>query len=259
MSNNALQRVVVRTESNAADRVHAPVPTGLPVRDCPVCLGRQLRIRGHNLTQCPRCSHVFQSDLAVTAVYDSVYAHQYDNRPHLEMSRLRWEFIQQALQLPADSRVLDVGYGNGSFLKHVQSDGMRIFGIDLHGEDFGVPEVDYGTEQEFDLICFFDSLEHFGTFERPLSLRTRYAVVSIPNAPDFLLTGPQAWRHYKPGEHLHYFAPASLDRLMARWGMRRLASGHPEDAIRGKLTVGDRTLDNIYTAIYGCESGRSPT
>jgi len=191
-------------------------------------------------------------------VYDASYAHQYDHRPHEDMSRLRWEFIQQHLTLHKGSKVLDIGYGNGAFLKHARRAGMEIFGIDLHGEDFGIPEVSYSTPIHFDLACFFDSIEHFPEFDEVLRLNADHVVLSIPDPPEFLLSQPQRWRHYKPGEHLHYFSRASLDLLVHRWGLtRKVTEGHPEDAIRGKLTIDGRTYDNIYTAIYSRNEDRT--
>ena len=204
-----------------------------------------------NLSRCLACHHVFQTDLTVTVSYDADYAHQYDSRPVKEMSSLRWDFIQSYLSLTQGSHVLDVGYGNGAFLKRARGAGMAISGIDLHTEDFGIPVVDLKTRLQFDLICFFDSLEHFPALAPLLSLCSRHVVVSIPETPGFVLEQPKRWRHYKPGEHLHYFSHGSLDAFMSNWGFpRKLAEGYPEDRIRGKLSVNGNTYDNIYTAIY---------
>jgi len=52
--------------------------------------------------------------------------------------------------------------------------------IDVHGEDFGVPTVDVDTTIVFDLICFFDSLEHFPQFDALSGLRAANAIVSLP-------------------------------------------------------------------------------
>jgi hypothetical protein len=230
---------------------HADLAPGTALDTCPVCDGNGTSRADHNITLCKGCGHVFQSDLQISMVYDAEYAHQYDHRPHEEMSRLRWEFIQQHLSLPPGSKILDVGYGNGAFLKFAGRAGMKTFGIDLHGEDFGIHEVTYSSPIEFDLACFFDSIEHFPDFAEIFQLRTRYAVVSIPETPDFLLSQPHRWRHFKPGEHLHYFSRASLDLLFRQWGLTtKLASGHPEDALRGKLSIDGRMYDNIYTSIY---------
>lgn len=218
---------------------------------CPVCRAASELRAPHGVSFCPACAHVFQTDLTVTVQYDAQYAHQYDSRPVKEMSELRWNFIQSNLKLPAGSRVLDVGYGNGAFLKRAREADMRIFGLDVHKEDFGIPVVDFDTPQDYDLVCFFDSLEHFPDFAPILRLGTQNVIVSIPCTPDFILTEPTKWRHFKPGEHLHYFSPSSLDLFMRNWGFpKRAAQGHPEDALRGKLTVDGRRYDNIYTAIY---------
>jgi SAM-dependent methyltransferase len=235
-----------------AQCAEAPCDGGiaLPVR-CPVCDASDISQPRCNLSLCRRCQHIFQTDLVVSAVYDAAYAHQYDLRPHKQMSALRWSFIQRWLALAAGSRILDIGYGNGSLLKHARQCGMEVYGLDVHSEDFGIPTVSYRTTRTFDLVCFFDSLEHFAGFDPLFGLRTSNIVVSLPAPPDFLLESPQHWRHYKPGEHLHHFSPESLDFLMGKWGLRRkVASGFPEDALRGKWTFGQRVYDNIYTAIY---------
>jgi hypothetical protein len=135
---------------------------------------------------------------------------------------------------------------------------MDIFGIDVHGEDFGIPEASYNSPIDYDLVCFFDSIEHFAAFDEIFGLSTRHVVASVPDPPELLLSEPRLWRHYKPGEHLHYFSRDSLDLLIHRWGLAyKIADGHPEDAIRGKLTIDGRTYDNIYTAIYSRDCAHS--
>ncbi len=218
---------------------------------CPICKSECCPILDYNLSQCRVCDHVFQTDLHVSVAYDANYAHQYDFRPAKEMSNLRWDFIQRELKLGSDSRVLDIGYGNGAFLKRAQEARMQIFGIDVHTEDFGIPVVNFDTPQVYDLVCFFDSIEHFPDFSPIYKLNAHNVIVSIPNTPNIILTEPRKWRHFKPGEHLHYFSRTSLDSFMRRWGFPvKLAEGYPEDGLRGKLVIDGATLDNIYTAIY---------
>src|SRR5277367_1969417 len=180
-------RVASASDSREAISLQEAVSRQGPSR-CPACRESHIARGRYNLAVCDGCRHVFQSDLHVSMVYDADYAHQYDHRPHEAMSRIRWEFIQQHLGLPQGSKVLDIGYGNGAFLKLAQREGMDIFGIDLHGEDFGVPEVDYDTTIDFDLICFFDSIEHLPEFDLIYGLNARNVIVSIPDPPDFLLS-----------------------------------------------------------------------
>ena len=196
--------------------------------------------------------------MTVSVSYDADYARQYDTRPVKAMSEVRWNFIQAHLNLPVNSRVLDIGYGNGAFLKHARTAGMKIYGIDIHSENFGIPNVDFDTSLAFDLICFFDSLEHFSDFSPILKLNSRHAIISMPNTPSFVLSRPQAWRHFKPGEHLHYFSRKSLDTFMGYWGFpHKVADGYPEDELRGKLFFGQEIADNIYTALYARASTSS--
>jgi hypothetical protein len=218
---------------------------------CPVCFAAGRSVPEHNLTECLSCGHVFQTDLNITARYDAAYAHQYDKFPSKAMSRVRWDFISSFLDLPVGSKILDVGYGNGAFLKHADAMGLDIYGIDVHSEDFGIPVVGFDHPLHYDLISFFDSLEHFADFAQIFKLRSRNVIISLPLTPDLLLTAPHRWRHFKPGEHIHYFSPHSLDLFMRRWGFsRRITQGFPEDALRGKLLIDDKELDNIYSAIY---------
>jgi hypothetical protein len=128
---------------------------------------------------------------------------------------------------------------------------MDIYGIDLHCEDFDIPVVGFDCKVEFDLISLFDSLEHFPDFAPVRKMRAQNVIVSIPNTPSILLSTPRSWRHFKPGEHLHYFSVTSLDIFMGSWGFpRKLVEGYPEDELRGKLSIRGGTMNNIYTAIY---------
>ena len=239
-----LDSTVWRAGSDSAGTVHNDSQSTDPGASCPVCQTFCQESEQANLTRCPTCRHVFQTDLAVTVSYDATYAHQYDSRPVKEMSDLRWDFIESSLHLPKGSRVLDIGYGNGAFLKRARAAGMDIYGIDLHTEDFGIPVVDFETELSFDLICFFDSIEHFPSFAPLRKLISRNVIVSIPETPDFILRAPRQWRHYKPGEHLHYFSHDSLDLFMSKWGFSgKAAQGYPEDGIRGKLMIDGKTYE----------------
>lgn len=218
---------------------------------CPACDEAQaLDLKG-NLSLCIVCGHLWQSDRQITTVYDGHYAHQYDTKPVRRMSDIRWNFIQSNLSLPLQSKVLDIGYGNGAFLKCAQAAGMTIYGIDVHQENFGIPTIDFDTDIKFDLICFFDSIEHFVDFDKILDLDAKFVIVSLPYRPRNLLQSPSAWRHFKPGEHLHYFSEDSLKRLMDRWGFpNRVCCGFPEDFLRGKILLKGRWLGNIYTSIF---------
>ncbi len=128
---------------------------------CPVCAAECTAHTVQNLTACLACDHIFQTDLTITVSYDGTYARQYDHRPVREMSEVRWRFIQSHLALPINSKVLDIGYGNGAFLKRAREAGMEVYGIDVHTEDFGIPTTTFDTNLHFDLVCFFELVGAF--------------------------------------------------------------------------------------------------
>lgn len=148
------------------------------------------------------------------------------------MSCLRVGFVKGMIP---EGKLLDVGFGTGAFIKTAQKAGFDAYGYDLHEEDCGVRRASLNGGNEWDVVTFFDSLEHFTDFQaiRDLALRARLVVVSVPKTPEDLLWN-RDWRHYKPGEHLHYFCERSLATLFSP--MRVLAVSDLEDTLRGKLS-----------------------
>lgn len=222
---------------------------------CPICNSFDTLECSHKLSFCCNCNHTFQTDLKVTKVYDDAYIRPYNALHTEEMSKVRWDFIDEILELDPGSKILDIGYGNGAFLKYVQKLGMDVYGIDVHGQDYGIKEVTYDVDIEYDLVCFFDSLEHLPSFSPLFQLNMKNMVVSIPFVPPFFLGSPLSWKHYKPGEHLHYFSPNSLSYLVSllggKYSLELMEDGFPEDDLRGKFyTFGGNVYDNIYTTVF---------
>lgn len=138
--------------------------------------------------------------------------------------------------------LLDVGYGNGSFVKLASSSGYDAFGKEIHGlsDRYGVREADYDSK-EWDVVTFFDSLEHMDSFSTIRKLRSKIIIVSTPLRPD---TFPDdlRWKHWKPGEHLHYFDAIGILRLWPP--KKKLAESNIEDIIRKSLN-GDKNILTI--------------
>ena len=209
---------------------------------CPVCAQSSTEDCG-DLRGCRACGHVFQHPPIVTARYDAKYVGRYDSYPTEGISLLRLGLLEGYVR---GGRLLDVGYGNGAFVRVGEAAGFDAFGYDVHGHDFGVAEVDIHTDSsQWDVVTFFDSLEHFSDLDevRGLLSRTRFVMISVPQRPvDF--PANRAWRHYRPGEHLHYFSQASLQRFFRR---PLLAASNLEDVIR-RPELG---RPNILTCLFG--------
>jgi len=188
---------------------------------CPICQSPVLE-SFDDLRRCARCAHVFQHPPVVTARYDAAYVATYDRYPSDRMSLLRVGFLKA---FAPSGRLLDIGYGNGAFIREAEAAGFEAFGFDVHGVPRGVREIDLARDRStWDVVTCFDSLEHVADFAplRSLWRRARLALVSAPLTPS-RFPSDRGWKHYKAGEHLHYFSPASLARRgkSAEFGHRR--------------------------------------
>ncbi len=212
-------------------------------KSCPVC-GAGAQVRGP-VSFCHCCDHAFQTDLAVRVKYDQDYVDsRYGSYPTTDiMSFLRAGFLRAYVPPGA---LLDVGYGNGAFARAAEKCGYTVAGVDVHGHDYGVTEHALSSPQHYQVVTFFDSLEHFQDLEavRELLGRTNYAMVSFPCRPRWF-PSDLSWKHYRPGEHLHYFSSLSILRLFSRFHL--LSDSDLEDSIRGKL---ERSEQNIQTMVF---------
>jgi SAM-dependent methyltransferase len=180
--------------------------------------------------------------------YDENYMQYYtsmDNR----MSKLRYDLIYK--NIGSFKSVLDVGYGDGNFLQYCFNHDKECYGNDISNYPLpqGINFVEDASSLKFDVITFFDSLEH-----RPepdllpflKSLKTDYLVVSLPWCHEFM--GPsyfKEWKHRKPNEHFHHFDYYGLINLFDNAGFKTIHMCNAEDEIRKPVNY----LPNILTII----------
>lgn len=165
------------------------------------------------------------------------------------MAMLRLGFIQAQIGREIDN-VVDVGYGDGSFLKACAEAGAFACGYDISEYPLpdGVERAQSLRKNRWQVVTFFDSLEHFEDISFVRDLVTQFIVITAPEchwdqgAEKFKL-----WKHRRPGEHLHHFNRYSLTRFMDAMGYEVVAVDNIEDAIRGE---GDGGLSNTFTAIF---------
>lgn len=218
--------------------------------NCPVCdtvnFTRNNIVDGPVMAHCSACQHIWQDPPEVSAIYDKKYVDErYEKYSTVEaMNHLRLGHLMGHV---GDGRILDVGYGNGGFLKLAAKAGFETFGNDVHAADFGITEHPLISPETYAAVTFFDSLEHFSDLEpvRNLVERADVVIVSMPLPPS---TFPEnrEWRHYRPGEHLHYFCPMSLSRFMHATHAC-VGVSHMEDVIRKPQ---DGLKHNIFTSVF---------
>jgi len=146
------------------------------------------------------------------------------------------------------NNILDVGYGNGDFLKVAKNKIPNCFGFEVN--DYLIPEECFPVtdiyEKEYDVVCFFDVLEHFENIYEVKQLKTKYIYISVPECHNFSDEWFLQWKHRRPDEHLWHFNLNSLSSFMSEIGFELISSSNLEDTIRKPI---DKNT-NILTAIF---------
>jgi len=189
--------------------------------------------------------------------------HQIDKKPFIKdygeernkygetshnLSYLRLGFIMASIpEIETYDSILDVGFGNGDFLRVCKNQFSIRGGYDLFYDYLPADchKEESLMDSKYDIITFFDSLEHFDN-ERILDkLQCEYVVISVPNcidpANDEWFTN---WKHRRPDEHLHHFNEYSLSNLLQHQGYQIIKISYFEDIIRKSTEK-----NNILTVI----------
>jgi len=149
------------------------------------------------------------------------------------ISFLRYGFLLGAIQETPES-ILDVGYGNGSFLKICKNSIKSCYGNDISG--YPLPEnvnfVDDITKDYYDVISFFDVLEHFEDIDIVSKLKCKYIYISVPNCHFFNKEWFWSWKHRRPDEHLWHFNIDSITSFFKKHNFDLISSSNVEDIIR---------------------------
>ena len=169
-------------------------------------------------------------------IYSVEYSDYYNRIPSKAMSELRYNVINK--YITDFSSICDFGYGNGDFISYCHSKGHKSFAYDI--SDYPCPE---GIERiydiskfSFDVISFFDSIEHI--IDEDLigflkSLDTKHVIISVPWFHESL--GKEwfmNWKHRKENEHFHHFDSNGLINLLIKSDFKILHVGNDEDVIR---------------------------
>lgn len=166
----------------------------------------------------------------------------------LRMGYLRLGYILGTIQSPIN-KILDVGYGNGDFLKVATEIIPNCFGSDVSNE-YNLPTkctyINDIYSKKFDVVCFFDVLEHFDNIYDIKNLKTDYIVISLPHCHYISDEWFSKWKHRKPDEHLWHFNKDSLIKFMDEIGYNPISISNIEDTIRKP----EGELSNILTGIF---------
>jgi hypothetical protein len=170
---------------------------------------------------------------------------------------------------PQDAQWLDIGSASGKYLYQNRNRYAQAIGLEITPDALAFSRKVLGLNVIEDVAQFpgsthvvtaWHSLEHFpvdalestlGTMAAGMAPGSRF-IVSVPNAASrqYRWFG-SAFAFFDVPNHLHQFSPQSLDRLMGRFGFRRIATvpSWPYNAfgyIQGLLNVFTRTHNYLY-------------
>jgi len=221
------------------------------VVNCPLCDRLPTRFavdyQGFQLGQCAGCGLQFQSPrLTFEELAEKVYTKDYcpgheeaDNEKAYTRQLANFEKL-----IGKKGSVLDVGCGNGSFLRFAKEKGWETFGADIRLSpetkdltcplwEGRLPEIDFGGAR-FDVIRFNHVLEHLQNplveLERCRELLNPGGLVFV-GVPNLAGVSPRIknlqsrlglkrkrWRHYAATHHLYFFTPSTLRMMIERAG-----------------------------------------
>jgi len=147
-----------------------------------------------------------------------------------EIVALRWEFIAEV----RPKIILDYGSGVGWMRAYRPKD------VIVDSYDIGPFPQTGILHEHYDVICFWDVLEHIPDLAivEKLIRKCDYVATSIPIKPPEKKWKP--WKHFRPLEHLHYFDIELLDAMFDYFGFENIKCSQLECPPR----------EDIYDILY---------
>ena len=213
--------------------------------ECPVCRGLKNELifkRGsHGVRKCLSCGFgwlIGEKDIS----YDRQYFKDrfFDNFEKDALCKLI--FIKN--HVGKDLKILDFGCGLGDFLNLAKKDGFDVVGYDSSSyvkeyvlEKYGIKILssrlrsNLFRENSFDCIVIFDVLEHLPNFKLVLGYLHRWLnaggkiVITTPNLEswDARLLGKYWYGFRKIPEHVNYFSPSSIRKVLSETGFKDIS------------------------------------
>lgn len=183
-------------------------------------------------------------------IYDDNYIKTYEDFKErgTYMSYLRLGYLLSNINIKNPS-ILDIGYGSGDFLRVAKDAGFESFGYDITDYELdGIPTISYDEvfKKHFNIITFFDSLEHFEDIDFVSELDCDYIIISLPECHNFSDEWFFNWKHRKPDEHLFHFNKDSLIRFMDEMGYDMVNISNIEDVIRKPVDKNSNILSGVF-------------
>lgn len=180
----------------------------------------------------------YQRDRAHRIRYDDDYLRKFDAYDPTIAAKVNIGRCAMLVRhLPQGASVLDVGAGDGSFVRAARLAGFEAYGVDpIPKASHALQEAGlYATDPEkFDAVTMWDTIEHMDNPGAILHPARALLFASVPVFDDF--SEIRSSKHYRPGEHLYYWSPQGFIDWAALYGFSLLEqSPHETDAGRDSI------------------------
>lgn len=151
----------------------------------------------------------------------------------MQMAFLRLGYLISSVNKIPES-VLDIGYGNGDFLKACSTIIKKCYGNDVSGYQIpdGCTFVKDIFSEKYEVVTFYDVLEHFENINFVKDLKTDYIVISVPWCHYTSDSWFKNWKHRREDEHLYHFDNKSIVNFFKENGFELVNLTNVEDSIR---------------------------
>lgn len=230
--------------------------------NCRVCGSGQKKLLfekfGYRIVKCGDCSLIYTDFHPTPEFLRDFYSKNYfvDGNKKLgydnyeneeESSRLTARKRINLLSLKPGGRVLDVGCAYGFFLSEVP-DSWEKYGLEISKFAYskavninpgatirnGILKPSIFTRQKFDLITFWDVIEHLDKPKEVMALaynklkRGGKLALSTGDVDSIFSKVQRAnWHLYTPPQHLSFFSPITIKKLLKSVGFRKISVSHP--------------------------------
>ena len=178
------------------------------------------------------------------ALYDKSYVVKYERYEQTELGEKIQDLRAQHLLDKGIESVLDYGCGVGSFVDVLSAKGFWCQGYDVNPYGpYNDPLVLLNRHQT---VTMWDVIEHIPDPIRAIKLLDpEYFFCCTPSTDDW--KGDKRhitkWRHYMPGEHVHYFNKKSITKLLTNCGYEILEVNYDESKLR--TGGGDKNIISV--------------
>lgn len=215
-------------------------------KNCLICGSSEFKdvelYRKHGLVKCTNCRFVFCKWIPSAETLQKHYGTytRNDSISKITISRYH-ELAATFTQYKTSGNWIDVGCGNGHLLKTVAEDGWNVFGTEFTHEAVeicrskgikmqeGPLDVNNYEKGSFDVVTSIEVMEHIQNLHEEVekfSQLLRKGGILYITTPNFnslsKLIMKENWSIVEYPEHLCYFTPSTMNRLLSAHGFKKV-------------------------------------